>query len=56
MTDNKMPMMLDNAMAVDLNAVDDLFGEAVGLSLPVRTQGKQLSQRMDELRSRGSYQ
>lgn len=56
MTANKMPMMLDNGMAVDLNGVDDLFGDAVGLSLPVRIQGKHLNQRMDELRSRGSCQ
>ncbi|KAF4464866.1 mediator of rna polymerase ii transcription subunit 16 [Fusarium albosuccineum] len=51
-----MPLMLDNPMPVDLNDVDDLFGDGVGLSLPVRAQSKQLQQRMDELRSRGCCQ
>lgn len=56
MTDDKMPMMLENTMAVDLNDVDDLFGDSVGLSLPVRPHNKQLIQRMDELRRRGCCQ
>ncbi|KAF7546627.1 hypothetical protein G7Z17_g8306 [Cylindrodendrum hubeiense] len=51
-----MPLILDNPMPVDLNDVDDLFGDGVGLSLPVRPQSKQLHQRMDELRSRGCCQ
>ncbi|KPM43886.1 hypothetical protein AK830_g2704 [Neonectria ditissima] len=52
-----MPLILDNAMPVGLNDVDDLFGDGVGLSLPAgRTQSKQLHQRMDELRSRGCCQ
>lgn len=56
MTANKMPLILDNTMPVDLNAVDDLFGDDVPLSLPVRSQGKQLQQRLDELRNRGCCQ
>lgn len=56
MTSDKMPLILDNPMPVDLNDVDDLFGDGVGLSLPVRSQSKQLHQRMDELRSRGCCQ
>ena len=56
MTSNKMPLILDNAMPVGLNDVDDLFGDGVGLSLPGRSQSKQLHQRMDELRSRGCCQ
>ncbi|RSL56616.1 hypothetical protein CEP53_006736 [Fusarium sp. AF-6] len=56
MTAEKMPLMLDNAMPVDLNDVDDLFGDTVGLSLPVRAPSKQLQQRMDDLRSRGCCQ
>ncbi|KAF4984834.1 hypothetical protein FZEAL_62 [Fusarium zealandicum] len=56
MTSEKMPLMLDSSMPVDLNDVDDLFGDAVGLSLPVRAQSKQLQQRMDDLRNRGCCQ
>jgi hypothetical protein len=56
MAADEMPLMLDNAMSVDLNDVDDLFGDDVALSLPVRSQGKQLQQRLDELRSRGCAQ
>lgn len=64
MMTEKMPLMLDGAMdgtmdgaiPMDLNNVDDLFGDDVGLSLPVRTQSKQLHQRLDELRSRGCCQ
>ncbi|KAM0225824.1 hypothetical protein ACHAQD_000783 [Fusarium lateritium] len=48
--------MLDNSMPVDLNAVDDLFGDGVDLSLPVRVQSKQLQQRMDDIRIRGCCQ
>ncbi|CAJ0546019.1 Ff.00g094920.m01.CDS01 [Fusarium sp. VM40] len=51
-----MPLMLDNSMPVDLNAVDDLFGDGVDLSLPVRVQSKQLQQRMDDIRIRGCCQ
>jgi hypothetical protein len=56
MTSDKMPLMLDNSMPVDLNAVDDLFGDGVDLSLPVRVQSKQLQQRMDDIRIRGCCQ
>ncbi|KOS16661.1 Mediator of RNA polymerase II transcription subunit 16 [Escovopsis weberi] len=35
-----MPLILDNAVPVDLNDVDDLFGDAVGLSLQERSQSK----------------
>ncbi|XP_044724698.1 mediator complex subunit 16 domain-containing protein [Hirsutella rhossiliensis] len=51
-----MPLMLDNSMTVDLPDVDDLFGDDVALSLPLRPQGKQLHGRLDELRSRGCCQ
>ncbi|KAM0504405.1 hypothetical protein ACHAP8_002813 [Fusarium lateritium] len=58
MTSEKMPLMLENSMPVDLNDVDDLFGDAVGvgvgLSLPGRAQTKQLQQRMDDIRIRGA--
>ncbi|KAF5021842.1 hypothetical protein F66182_6135 [Fusarium sp. NRRL 66182] len=56
MTSEKMPLMLDNTMPVDLNDVDDLFGDGVGLSLPVRAQSKPLQQRMDDVRIRGCCQ
>jgi mediator of RNA polymerase II transcription subunit 16 len=58
MTSEKMPLMLDNPMPVDLNDVDDLFGDGVGvgLSLPGRAQSKQLQQRMDDIRIRGCCQ
>ncbi|KAH7171053.1 mediator complex, subunit Med16 [Dactylonectria macrodidyma] len=56
MTSDKMPLILDNPMPVGLNDVDDLFGDGVGLSIPVRSQSKRLHQRMDELRSRGCCQ
>lgn len=56
-----MPLMLDNpmggaAMQVDLDDVDDLFGDAVPLGLPSRPPSKRLLLRLDELRSRGSCQ
>ncbi|RGP70630.1 mediator of rna polymerase ii transcription subunit 16 [Fusarium sporotrichioides] len=53
-----MPLMLDNPMPVDLNDVDDLFGDGVGvgLSLSGRVQSKQLQQRMDDIRIRGCCQ
>lgn len=54
-TADKMPLMLDNTMPVDLNGVDDLFGDEP-LSLQPPIQGKQLFQRLDELRSRGCCQ
>ncbi|RDA96051.1 hypothetical protein CP533_5827 [Ophiocordyceps camponoti-saundersi (nom. inval.)] len=53
MTTDKMPLMLDTAMSVDLQDVDDLFGDDVGLPISLRPQGKQLLARLDELRSRG---
>ncbi|TQW09662.1 mediator of RNA polymerase II transcription subunit 16 [Cordyceps javanica] len=51
-----MPMMLDAAMPVSLGGVDDLFGDEVPLSLPPKTQGRYLHQRLDELRHRGCCQ
>ncbi|KAF4503427.1 mediator of rna polymerase ii transcription subunit 16 [Fusarium agapanthi] len=51
-----MPLILDNPMPVELNDVDDLFGDGVGLSLPARAQSKQLQQRMDDIRIRGCCQ
>jgi len=56
MTSEKMPLMLDNPMPVDINDVDDLFGDGVGLSLSGRAQSKQLQQRMDDIRIRGCCQ
>ncbi|RCI15524.1 hypothetical protein L249_3518 [Ophiocordyceps polyrhachis-furcata BCC 54312] len=54
MAADKMPLMLDNAMSVDLHDVDDLFGDDVALPISLRPpQGKQLLARLDELRSRG---
>ncbi|RDA83029.1 hypothetical protein CP532_6884 [Ophiocordyceps camponoti-leonardi (nom. inval.)] len=53
MTADKMPLMLDNAMSVDLQDVDDLFGDDVALPITLRPQRKQLLARLDELRSRG---
>ncbi|KAJ6786797.1 hypothetical protein PWT90_03847 [Aphanocladium album] len=55
-TAEKMPMMLDSAMPVGLGGVDDLFGDEVPLSLPSKTQGRHLPQRLDELRTRGCCQ
>lgn len=59
MTANKMPLLLGNpmdgdAMHVDLNDVDDLFGDGVPLGLHTRPPSKRLHQRLDELRSRGA--
>lgn len=56
-----MPLILDNpmggeAMQVDLDDVDDLFGDGAPLTLPPRPISKRLRQRLDELRERGSYQ
>ncbi|KAI1775011.1 RNA polymerase II mediator complex subunit Sin4 [Hypoxylon cercidicola] len=61
MTSNKMPLILDNtmggeAMQVDLDDVDDLFGDGAPLALPPRPPSKRLRQRLDDLRSRGSCQ
>ncbi|KAI0117720.1 RNA polymerase II mediator complex subunit Sin4 [Nemania sp. FL0031] len=64
MTDNTMPLLLDSAMSgmdqpsmqVDLNAVDDLFGDADPLSLPSRPPSRRLRRRLDELRGRGCCQ
>ncbi|RYP18890.1 hypothetical protein DL765_003678 [Monosporascus sp. GIB2] len=54
-----MPLILDNpmgggAMQVDLDDVDDLFGDGVPLSLHGRPPSKRLRQRVDELRIRGA--
>ncbi|KYK58612.1 Mediator of RNA polymerase II transcription subunit 16 [Drechmeria coniospora] len=51
-----MSLMLDTSMPVDLSNVDDLFGEDVGLSLPVPAEAKTSQQRLDDLRSRGCCQ
>lgn len=56
MTVEKMPLMLDNTVPVDLNDVDDLFGDGVGLSLPDRSHNKPLSLKVDDLRNRGCCQ
>ncbi|RYP53448.1 hypothetical protein DL768_001593 [Monosporascus sp. mg162] len=59
MAANKMPLILDNpmgggAMQVDLDDVDDLFGDGVPLNLHGRPPSKRLRQRVDELRIRGA--
>lgn len=51
-----MPLMLDNAVPVDLNDVDDLFGDGVGLSLPDRAHDRSLALKLDDVRSRGCCQ
>lgn len=56
-----MPLILDNpmggeAMQVDLDDVDDLFGDGAPLALPTRPPSKRLRQRIDELRTRGCCQ
>ncbi|KAI1206459.1 RNA polymerase II mediator complex subunit Sin4 [Annulohypoxylon truncatum] len=61
MTSGKMPLILENpmggdAMQVDLEDVDDLFGDAAALSLPPRPASKRLRQRLDDLRQRGCCQ
>lgn len=56
MTAEKMPMMLDSAMPVGLEGVDDLFGDEVPLSMPAKMQSRHLPQRLDELRIRGCCQ
>ncbi|KAI1180670.1 RNA polymerase II mediator complex subunit Sin4 [Nemania sp. FL0916] len=64
MADSGMPLLLDEAisgmdqpaMQVDLNAVDDLFGDPDGLSLPSRPLSRRLRRRLDELRGRGCCQ
>ncbi|XXG98201.1 ATP-dependent DNA helicase Hrp3 [Hypoxylon texense] len=57
MTSNQMPLMLGgDAMQVDLDDVDDLFGDGTALALPPRPPSKRLRQRLDDLRSRGSCQ
>ncbi|KAK7753742.1 Mediator of RNA polymerase II transcription subunit 16 [Diatrype stigma] len=43
-----------DAMQVDLDDVDDLFGDGVQLGLHTRPPSKRLQQRLDELRSRGA--
>ncbi|KAM0322887.1 hypothetical protein ACHAQA_009229 [Verticillium albo-atrum] len=55
MPNGGMPM--NGSMQVDGLDVDDLFGDGVNLTLPtVRGPSKQLSQRVDELRTRGCAQ
>ncbi|KAI1141912.1 RNA polymerase II mediator complex subunit Sin4 [Hypoxylon sp. FL0543] len=61
MTSGKMPLILDNpmsgdAMQVDLDDVDDLFGDGAPLALPPRPVSKRLRQRLDDLRERGCCQ
>ncbi|RWA10536.1 hypothetical protein EKO27_g4564 [Xylaria grammica] len=65
MTDNNnMPLLLDSDMSgmdqppmqVDLNGVDDLFGDTDPLSLPSRPPSRRLRRRLDELRGRGCCQ
>ncbi|KAI1276144.1 RNA polymerase II mediator complex subunit Sin4 [Xylaria sp. FL0933] len=64
MTDSNMPLLLDGAMSgmdqppmqVDLNGVDDLFGDTDPLSLPSRPPSRRLRRRLDELRGRGCCQ
>jgi mediator of RNA polymerase II transcription subunit 16 len=64
MTNTSMPLLLDGAisgmhqanMQVDLDGVDDLFGDTVPLSLPSRLQSRRLRRRLDELRGRGCCQ
>ncbi|KAI1485217.1 RNA polymerase II mediator complex subunit Sin4 [Biscogniauxia mediterranea] len=65
MTTNKMPLILEGSMAgmaggepmqVDLDDVDDLFGDGGTLALPPRPLSRRLRQRLDELRSRGCRQ
>ncbi|KAI0206278.1 RNA polymerase II mediator complex subunit Sin4 [Astrocystis sublimbata] len=64
MADNSMPLLLGGAIPgideapiqVDLNSVDDLFGDADHLSLPPRPPSRRLRRRLDELRSRGCCQ
>ncbi|KAI2466218.1 RNA polymerase II mediator complex subunit Sin4 [Annulohypoxylon bovei var. microspora] len=61
MTSGKMPLIIENpmggdAMQVDLEDVDDLFGDAAALSLPPRPASKRLRQRLDDLRQRGCCQ
>ena len=61
MTSGKMPLILENpmggdAMQVDLEDVDDLFGDAAALALPPRPASKRLRQRLDDLRQRGCCQ
>ena len=57
MANGKMPLILDNSMSMELNDVDGLFGDAVSnLTLPSRSQNKQLQQRLVELRRRGCCQ
>ncbi|KAI3332000.1 RNA polymerase II mediator complex subunit Sin4 [Xylariaceae sp. AK1471] len=59
-----MPLLLDGAMSgmhqanmqVDLDGVDDLFGDTVPLSLPSRPPSRRLRRRLDELRGRGCCQ
>ncbi|KAL7627995.1 Mediator of RNA polymerase II transcription subunit 16 [Parahypoxylon ruwenzoriense] len=56
-----MPLILDNpmggeAMQVDLDDVDDLFGDGAPLALPPRPLSKRLRQRLDDLRNRGCCQ
>ena len=51
-----MPMMLDNSMGVDLQDVDELFEDTVGLGIPMRAPPKDLQYRMEDLKRRGCAQ
>ena len=49
--------MLENHMGVQLNDVEDLFGDAVGLGLaPAQSQDRHVQQRLEELKRRGCSQ
>ncbi|KAI0141837.1 RNA polymerase II mediator complex subunit Sin4 [Xylariaceae sp. FL1272] len=64
MADNAIPLLLDDAMPgieqanmhVDLDDVDDLFGDAVPLTLPSQEPSGRLRFRLDEMRGRGCCQ
>lgn len=53
---DKMPLILDDAMDVDLQDVDDLFGEGVDLTLPGHPLSRHLLEKIDDLRGRGCCQ
>ncbi|KAI0398509.1 RNA polymerase II mediator complex subunit Sin4 [Xylariaceae sp. FL0594] len=54
--DDPMAGLHQNSMQVDLDGVDDLFGDNVPLSMPSRPPSRRLRRRLDELRSRGCCQ
>lgn len=51
-----MPLLLDNAIPVDLDDVEDLFGDGVGLALPARHNSLKLETRLEELKLGGCRQ